>query len=381
MIRPDAAVYSLAFGAVLLALSVWSWRGAIRTVALAAAIPALYEVFRAGYFGSLLPNTALAKEAGESHWAEGGRYLADFVRVQALWIPLVVLVIAALSLVLARLVPKRLALLWAVTAAAGLMHAAWVVRVGGDFMHARLLLPDWFLLVLPLAALPWTLLRRPVMLLGGVMLVGWSVWATVSIAPAFQSKVAPGVVDERTNYVANTRNEHPVTLADHHRNVWTTWGWDARRRAEAGRNVLIYPSWHQRSRVTPARAGTYLVWPNIGMLGYAAGPDVYVVDGYGLADPVAARLQSSEERAGHSKVMGLAWIEARFSSRSARLSPDATAAARVLACPPLQDLLDATRSPLTPKLFVKNLLRAPRLTGLRIPDVPQKAVVEQCPRR
>ncbi len=34
---------------------------------------------------------------------------------------------------------------------AGVLHAAYVVRVGGDFMHGRLLLPGLFLLLCAVA--------------------------------------------------------------------------------------------------------------------------------------------------------------------------------------------------------------------------------------
>ena len=382
LIRPDAALYSLAFLAVLLLVSERSWRGALRAIALAVALPAAYEVFRMGFFGALVPNTALAKEAGGSEWGTGGRYLLDFLLDGWLWIPVAALAAVAVLVVRSGAVRRPLLLLWAVSWIAALVHATWVVRVGGDFMHARLLLGDWFLLLLPLWALPADLLRRlPVRagVVGLAVLVVWGASAWVVARQPLHSSVADGVVDERTNYSWAAEHPHPVTIEDHGANAWTRWGLDARERAEAGRDVVLLPRTNRSMRWIPAgREGTVIVWPNIGLLGYAAGPDVHVIDPIGLSDAFAARMEALPgARVGHAKDMPLAWVEARF-GRPDEATEDADLAGRALSCPALQELQNTIAAPMTPSQFARNVLRAPSLTLLSIPRNPHVAVDELC---
>ena len=382
LIRPDATLYSVAFLAVLLLVSERSWRGALRSLVLAVAAPAAYEVFRMGFFGALVPNTALAKEAGGSEWGTGGRYLLDFLLDGWLWIPVAALVAVAVLVVRSGAVRRPLLLLWAVSGGAALVHAAWVVRVGGDFMHARLLLGDWFLLLLPLWALPADVLRRLPVRAGAVglaVLVVWGASAWVVARQPLHSPVADGVVDERTNYSWAAEHPHPVTIEDHGANAWTRWGLDARERAAAGRDVVLLPRTNRSMRSIPAgREGTAIVWPNIGLLGYAAGPGVHVIDPIGLSDAFAARMEALPgARVGHAKDMPLAWVEARF-GLAGEATEDADLAGRALSCPALQELQNTIAAPMTPQQFVRNVLRAPSLTLLSIPRNPHVAVNELC---
>ena len=56
------------------------WRGPTRAaIVLAALIPAGYQLFRMGYFATVVPNTALAKGAGSVHWGFGLNYLHEFI--------------------------------------------------------------------------------------------------------------------------------------------------------------------------------------------------------------------------------------------------------------------------------------------------------------
>jgi arabinofuranosyltransferase len=78
LVRPDLALFGLVAGLALLVLE-WHlgrWR-LVGLVLVAAAVPLAYEVFRAGYYGLLVPSTALAKEASTSRWDQGVLYLRD----------------------------------------------------------------------------------------------------------------------------------------------------------------------------------------------------------------------------------------------------------------------------------------------------------------
>lgn len=383
LIRPDAGVYVLAFFAALVLLSDRAWRSVVTAVGWALGVPVAYEVFRMGYFGAMVPNTALAKEAASSNWALGGRYVVDVFAVGAVWVPVVVVLAGAVLVLRSGAVTKALRSLWLITWGCALLHALWVVRVGGDFMHARMLLPDLFLFILPLAAVPLELMRRPVLRLaapvGMAAMALWcgAVWA-VARPPTF-SRYSDNVVDERSVYVRGAGVAHPVTIEDHHANEWTRWGEAARRRAASSQDVLLFPAWNRPMQTQRSDGGVFVVWPNIGLLGFAAGPRVHVVDPIGLSDPLASRMESLPgRRIGHSKDMPTAWVEARFAAPGASRDPASSDAARALACPPLQRLIDTVTAPLTPKQFAANVVRAPSLTLLHIPRDPRAATDDLC---
>ena len=110
-----------------------------------------------GYFGSPVPNTALAKEAGMAYWAQGWLYLRDFAAAYPLWAAPG----GARPAVGARPLRtpgqtkparRRRAPGSAPAAPAGRPPARPVRRArGGDFMHGRMLLPSLFALLLPRA--------------------------------------------------------------------------------------------------------------------------------------------------------------------------------------------------------------------------------------
>ncbi len=53
--------------------------------------------------------------------------------------------------------------------------------------------------------------------------------------------------------------------------------------------------------------------PAIGVIGYLAGPDVYVFDSYSLANPIGSHtVIVHHARPGHEKYIGPAWMVARF---------------------------------------------------------------------
>ncbi|MGX9227252.1 hypothetical protein ACWV95_15215 [Streptomyces albus] len=88
LVRPDLALVSGVFLAALWLL----WRPPLRTTlgwaGAAAALPCAYEIFRAGYYGVLVPLPALAKEASGTQWQFGWDYLRNTLDPYLLWIPL-----------------------------------------------------------------------------------------------------------------------------------------------------------------------------------------------------------------------------------------------------------------------------------------------------
>jgi arabinofuranosyltransferase len=387
LIRPDLGVLTVAFlVALLVAAGPASWRRRLGLVAAAAALPAAYQVFRMGFFAALVPNPALTKEASTAWWDQGLEYLGDTVGTYALWLPVGVLAVAVLAPLAVAAGRRGQRAVLAVTVApvvAGLVHAAYVTRVGGDFMHARLLLPSLFTLLLPAFAVRADRRRAA----AGLVVGAWAVVAITSLRPEPGS--TDGIADERRHYVTASGVAHPVTIADYARLPWAERGAGVRVLGRADRPVLTYEEPGSGVVVgQPARpraVGVVAAFPNIGVFGVEAGEDVHVVDLLGLSDPVGARQRLVERtRPGHEKVLDLAWVVARFGDPAAPEVPGAPPAARVaaarraLACGALDDLIDAVEGPLTVGRFLRNVVAASRFHLLRVPADPVAAAEELC---
>ena len=90
--RPDLGLMTVVFLVAWVVLA--RPRRIVGDLAVALALPVLYQVFRMGYFASLVPSTALAKDSGGIHLEQGWHYLRDLLGTYWLWIPLVVLLVA-----------------------------------------------------------------------------------------------------------------------------------------------------------------------------------------------------------------------------------------------------------------------------------------------
>lgn len=147
MTRPDGLVLAVTIGIYLLVAN----RRRLRTlVALAAAFLLLwapYTWWRVSYYGDFFPNTYYAKSAGQAWISQGLIYaLLFFARY---WPLLVGLAIVALTWPRAardededgRTALNRWRRRASLAAAISFVFTAYVIRVGGDFMFARFLIP------------------------------------------------------------------------------------------------------------------------------------------------------------------------------------------------------------------------------------------------
>lgn len=411
LIRPDFGLFWVVFVA---AVMVSAGAGVtlvdrLRWVGVAAAPPLVMELFRIGYYGSLLPNTAYAKEAGEPRLGEGWDYLWGFVRPYWLWVPLVVLAVSAVAPLLVDLSragarARREQVLVAAFVVGGLAHGAYVVAIGGDFMHARLLMPALFAVLVPVAVVP---IERSRAL--AVVVVPWAIFSLAVLRnPAIDpDELRPGTPREFSMLISG--NAHPVTTDD-----WQ--GSLPRPGADLTRRVPgIYLGGAERlsgvgGPLQPAADGPQVVVVNyaVGLSSYLQPVDVYVLDVLGLGDAFAAH-QRLERRglAGHEKALPPAWVWARFidpddpvdadlfrtpsliadntgtaideDQTDSELAADIVAAREALACPEVERLTRVTRDRLTLGRVVDNFTDAFRLNGLRIPSDPQEAAGRFCP--
>ena len=205
LVRPELALIG-GLGLVMMLVAASGWRRRLLIVIAGGLLPVGYQIFRMGYYGLLVPGTAVAKDASGSKWAQGFVYLTNFNGPYLLWVPLVLLVGLALLLLAVRGLlwgtrprPPRNQGRWARIAqspntivffmlVSGLLQALYWIRQGGDFMHGRVLLTPVFCLLLPVAVIPIVLpqnaraTRGPGYLLAGATGVIWLAvigWAAV----------------------------------------------------------------------------------------------------------------------------------------------------------------------------------------------------------
>jgi arabinofuranosyltransferase len=393
LIRPDLALFTGAFllaGLFLARRARVSVRRLVILAALGLTLPFAYQVFRMGYYGTLVPTTALAKEASRAWWSQGRLYLTDLVRTYGLLIPLgiaaVFLTAGARSWVRGRL-SDRLAVA-AAPVLAGLADALYVTRVGGDFMHGRLLLPALFAVMMPVAvvaARSWWRGAAVVAVLSWAVVCGTQLRVPYVVGP-------DGIADERAFYSISAGHRNPVQVDAYAPMVLFADGQEARRLAAApGRHLgwrtdrarPVYTSMPLSDGVASHDA---FVASNLGITGVVARPSVHIVDPSGLADPFASRvLVPTRGRPGHEKSLPLAWVIARFGDPAAPVpdgvSPsDVEAARRALHCGGLHDLEAATTAPLTPARFVRNIRLAIQLRDFRFPSDPHAAEARFCGR-
>jgi len=394
LVRPDLAIVA---GLLLVWLTVvgrgrW-WQRLLGLVA-AGVLPLAYQVFRMGYYGLLVPNTGVAKESSRPLWGRGFVYLVDLVSPHLLWAPGLLAVV-----LLALLAPsagwrRRQWSLVAVVLLAAALSAAYVVRVGGDFMHARLLMPALFLALCPVAAVP---LPRVRVWASALVIGATAVWAVASAAVLridYEGRINDtGIADERGFYAGLAGVAHPVTLADHGGAGVSAYTAQVDALQRAGADVVavqVVPVTPQTpvAVVSPSSGGVVFSVANAGFYGVAAGLDVFVVDSFGLSDPVGSHLAPGRPgRPGHEKDMPRAYLLARYGGAPSEIPPDPdlphlsadTAAARqALACGPAAELVAATNDPLTWDRFWSNLTGAVDRTSFRIPSDPADAVRELC---
>ncbi len=412
LVRPDLVLVGAVFLAALWVVvrrprpprTALAWAGA------AVALPGGYELFRAGYYGVLVPLPAIAKEASGSQWGYGWYYLRNTLDPYLLWVPLGLLAAyGVLHLVRTRHgsgdgggsgsadgsgsggcaragVPRGAdAALTVAPVLAGLLSALFVVKVGGDFMHGRMVLPALFLLLLPVLLLPFG--RAATVLTAAV--AGWGMVCLVALRPPLGSLEDERIVfDSHSIYQQALGAHHPVSQYDH-----TAAPRDftlvARHALREGGHTLVlrlprdagFPLVPLAPRVRAPVAGAEA---RLGLAGAVLPLDGRVVDILGLGNPLGAHTEPvSHRKAGHEKPLNRAWILADLTAPGAPVprgvDPRRVRAARhALTCGPLPDLLDSTRAPLTPGRFWSNLRGSWSRTTLRIPPDPLVAERRLC---
>ena len=383
LVRPDLALFSAFAGAGLLVLEWRGWRPALLWVAAAAALPVAYQIFRMGYYGLLSPNTALVKEAGDALWDHGWVYLTDFTTPYYLWIPLVLCAALAVVLLWRTRIDRAIAVVVTVPLLSGIALALYVIRVGGDFMHGRMLLPALFSLLLPVMVVRLTKTTTLPLLALGV----WALIAGTWLRTGYSTADKPmdqirRIADERASYVAASHHEHPILAEDFDEFTAVTGPLNTILATHPEPAVFVQTEQGDWHRYPTDNGRTVSSFYNIGGPGMLLPLDMWVHDPIGLANPIAAHTTPLPgRRIGHNKYAPSAWETAVLTdetptelSRYGDFSPDAITAIRgIFTCPPNREMLDSLQKPLTFDRFWHNLLHATARTALRYDNNPRNA--------
>jgi len=400
LVRPELGLDSAVFIGLLLVVdrSGRTWSAQARILGWAAAVPLAYQVFRMGYYGMVVANTAVAKEAAMPRVGRGVQYFTDFTGTYWMVIPAVCLGIGAYPPVASALARtdrrnRNLAALFALPVA-GALHAAYIVMMGGDYVHGRLLVTPLFALVAPVAVVPvgrryvvsllvvpWALLcafglrstdgqpfsRSPLLSVSGSGDVNPPVWAWTREAPFLHPATATGA------FVQFDASKPPVRL--------------------------LAPT-------PPGLAVPVVATSQIGTSPYELGTGVQILDLLGLADPLTAHLELDHRGSftGHEKPLPTPWVQALLTAPGSStiqlgalqavrptsyntLIPPVTGRAldvqtawarAALGCPGIRALEFGPARPLTLGSFVSNMIHSVSATTVRIPPDPETAYHRFC---
>ncbi len=423
LVRPDLALMG-GLALIMMLIAARTWRRRVLVVVAGGFLPVAYEIFRMGYYGLLVPGTALAKDAAGDKWSQGMIYLSNFDAPYAVWVAVLLLVPLGVLLVAARRRPSflRPALapnygrvaravqsppaVVAFVLVSGLLQGLYWIRQGGDFMHARVLLAPLFCLLAPVAVIPvpipdgedysretgyWVAGSAGLLWLG---VAGWSLWAANSPGMGDDAThvTYSGIVDERRFYSQATGRAHPLTAADYLDYPRMAAILTALDNTPDGALLLPsgnYTQWDLVPMLQPPPGSApndkalqkpqhAVFFTNLGMVGMNVGLDVRVIDQIGLANPLAQHTERLKHgRIGHDKNLFPDWVIADgpwvkvHPGIPGYLDPQWVAeAVTALQCPETQAMLASVRAPMTPHRFLSNLLHSYEFTKYRIDRVP-----------
>ncbi len=313
--RPDALLLILPCLAAIGARHGVRWE----RLALGALPLVAWEVFSLLYYGFAFPNTKYAKlDTGIPAGAlarQGLYYAQDLVRRDG---ASAVLLLLGLGFALFH------ARVWfrtrrgdgggdaepLVLAALGLgiaVQIGFVVAVGGDFMSGRFFAPSVFLAALLVARA----LQRRVRIAAALAVLSLAAsLAGVAARPSDPIATWRGISDERRAFETFTSVLRRPGFRDGapERHPWFRDGASARARARASGEPVV------------------IVRSAVGMFGYAAGPEVIVIDQFGLGDPLLARLPVTNPwrwRIGHfQRAVPEGYLRARATGDTGGMQPD-----------------------------------------------------------
>lgn len=389
VVRPDLLPSSILFVAIIVTLSARSRRELCIAVAIAAAVPTGYQIFRMGYYGLVVPMPAVSRDVTVFRLGTGWSYLLNFVSPYGLIVPIMALVIGVAAPILVRgwnSETRRPRAVMVTVTISGVVHVAALVAIGGDFVHARLLLPALFAIVAPFFVVP----ARRQFLAAGVVTAIWVPFGALVLRSDGVSSSVLG-----TMYPSDRR----VTYLD--------YGFEQRGHPPQGFvGAGMYQVAPFATVLTPLGIQTsddevVVVSHNIGLIGYVMGTDVRAIDLDGAIDPVSAHFErGSPWFVGLERPASTPWILATTlddatavfpgllsTSNAVRTDPTGAAAFETAAwarftvsCPGFVEFEDRYAGPLSVGQLAINVWGSIGNSLFRIPPNPEAASFSVCGR-
>jgi arabinofuranosyltransferase len=227
----------------------------------------LWFSFALVYYGFPYPNTAYAKlnaAIGRGDLlAQGLTYLVDSLLADIVVIPVILLAMIA-GLWRRPWVKAHLPVMLGIA-----LYIFYVCWVGGDFMSGRFFTAPFLMAVLLLSINGENHPQIALVLAAGAVLAGQRMFLPLPSDATTRCPIPPaGVVDERACYVEHTGLAQNVRIQKYRSHPYFVEGG---RQQSAQRKVIVSSA--------------------VGMGGFAAGPNVHVLDPYGLTEPLLARLR------------------------------------------------------------------------------------------
>jgi arabinofuranosyltransferase len=228
-----------------------------------------WSIFALLYYGFVFPSSAYAKLGTHVPALGLATQGVSFLSNSLSWDPVTLFAMTVLTgLGLASLRRDRR---WAVLSLGVLVYLAYVIRVGGDYMTGRMLSAPLIVCLVGLSRVETRGLPDFAAALGITLLLGFC-----SPRPPLLSgddykglgKAPVSVDDERGYRYADTG----LLRQNRHYSLRDAGGWVADG---------------QKARTDHTKV---IVYKNIGFFGYYAGPDVHIIDPYGLGDALMGRL-------------------------------------------------------------------------------------------
>jgi arabinofuranosyltransferase len=246
-------------------------------IGVAGFIPFLvWELFSIVYYGFPFPNTYYAKlhcgvPLGE-RLQQGLLYYIDTLNLDPLTL---IVIFSAISIVLITKSRKSLPLIIGIS-----LYLLYIVRIGGDFMSGRYFAAPLFCSAMlisrsPLPSeLPQAIIPFVIVLVLGLTSPRTPLLSDQSYGARGEAGINErGMADERGWYYQSTGLLRATRDKDMPAHEWVN----------DGRNIRV-------------KGDSFVALSCIGFRGYFAGPDVHVYDGYGLTDPLLARLPLKNPR-------------------------------------------------------------------------------------
>jgi arabinofuranosyltransferase len=273
-------------------------------------------------------------------------------------------------------------------------NAGYITLMGGDYVHARLLIGPFFAVCAPVAAVP--LARRFVV---SLLVVPWAVLCgfTLRSADTLSTSVSPFVVASGHRDIGSElgRWEFPAATT-----VWLS---------PSGTYLQVSPKEAPVRLLAPPAPGLAtptIATPWVGQGPYGLGTGVRILDLLGLGDPLDAHMKLTVRGVfpGHEKPLPTPWIAALMTapgssaSQIAKLQlqrpadytpliPDVSGrelaiqtswARAALDCPTIHALEFGPDRPLTVGTFFGDFVHSVSTTTLRIPPDPETAYHRFC---